>query len=317
MQRPDPTIGPTTATPVPEVQYEPVADLVRRRVVAVAASYAGALPVTSETAGSLLTTAAQQTGRWHRHGLALQLVIALPASEVADPQTAAMLCLTLEDAGLTPHDLVVEVAETGLVADPSALAAGMRQIAALGVDVCVRDFGTGDSSLVLLRRLPLAALKADAEIVARLSRDPDAGAVLASIARIAEAVGARCDAAGVETAAQHRAVLAMGCVRAQGSAIAPAAPAAGLPAAVDACERALAVSQLTGAAPRRRAQPERAVLVQMQQLHSTGASMSTIAAALNRGGGQHPDGIRWHPTSVARCLATAARAAASSASLAD
>ena len=292
--------GAADAAPL-GVLYTPIADLTARRVVAVAASAPGP-DVTTE---HLVTAAARQVARWSRHGLPLQLVVSLPAWHVAASGMAAGLRRLLEAAELPAQQLTVEVAEDGLVGNASAVAAGMRQLTAIGAEVSLNAFGSGDSSLVLLRRLPLSSLVVD---VGFLDQQGDhADAVLTSIIRVAGALDVRCEASGVDTDTQQAAVARTGCRRARGAAVAVPVMAADLPAALDDCEAALPHLPAPVAVAARRRQLDPAVAAQMQQMYDSGASLPTIAAALNRSCSPHPDGVRWHANAVARHLAAARR----------
>jgi hypothetical protein len=108
-------------------------------------------------------------------------------------------------------------------------------------------------------------------------------------------------AVGVEHLRQHLGLLAAGYDRAQGALYAGAVTASRLPAEVDLCEAGAAALV---AAPAAGPVAER-VLATMTRMRTAGASIQTIAAALNRMGSRHPSGRRWHGTSVGRELAAA------------
>jgi hypothetical protein len=121
---------------------------------------------------------------------------------------------------------------------------------------------------------------------------------------LARSVGAVCIAEGVETPEQRAALVGMGCHYAQGYLFGRPVPAEQLDQVLADCARVLRQPAL----PRRRDRgaggalvPE-AVVRRTMQLHAQGASLQTIAAALNREGFSNPDGRRWHSTSVAKVV---------------
>jgi EAL domain-containing protein (putative c-di-GMP-specific phosphodiesterase class I) len=89
-------------------------------------------------------------------------------------------------------------------------------LAEIGVALSLDDFGTGYSSLVRLKRLPVTEVKVDSSFVGRLLESPDDEVVVKSIVDLAAALGIRSVAEGVESAEVASALLAMGCVAAQG-----------------------------------------------------------------------------------------------------
>jgi predicted signal transduction protein with EAL and GGDEF domain len=132
------------------------------------------------------------------------------ASLVEDVATA------LEDSGLAPGRLCLELTESVLVRDVALAAQTFARLRALGVSIALDDFGTGYSSLAYLRRLPVDVIKIDRCFVAGLPHDPYDLAIVQAVATLARRVGIEVVAEGVETAAQADALLACGVERAQG-----------------------------------------------------------------------------------------------------
>ena len=122
----------------------------------------------------------------------------------------------LSVVGLEPRRLLVEVTESAVVEDAEAALQALNQLSALGVRIAIDDFGTGYSSLLYLKRYPIQALKVDRSFVSGMGISDDDDAIVASVISLARAVGAVCIAEGVETEAQHGALLALGCHYAQG-----------------------------------------------------------------------------------------------------
>lgn len=304
--------------------YQPIVDLSRREVVGVEALVRwhhpergvllpdAFLPLAEETGAIVplglwvLETACRQNARWAAQGLQLEIAVNLSMRQLSDAPLVAAVTRILDATGLDPSQLLLEITERSLTDDLRAGAA-LDQLAALGIRLGLDDFGTGTSSLLYLKRYPIAALKIDTTFIAGLGSNSDDEAIVASVASLAASLGSRCIAEGVETAEQHAHLLPLRC-QAQGRLFSPPVPAAELPAAVDRAEALLESAPPTTPYGRtRKAMPELPadLVEQMLRMHRDGASLQTIAAALNQTGGRQPKGIRWHASSVARHLSDA------------
>ncbi len=126
----------------------------------------------------------------------------------------------LAETGADPAALTLEITESVAMRDPSRVLEVLNALTALGVKLAIDDFGTGYSSLSYLQRFPLDALKIDKSFVDGLALGGAAGAQAAGLVRavvqMAAALGLQTVAEGVETAAQHEALRALGCDLAQG-----------------------------------------------------------------------------------------------------
>jgi EAL domain-containing protein (putative c-di-GMP-specific phosphodiesterase class I) len=147
----------------------------------------------------LLFVSVNVTARWFQHKSFLQQVAA-----------------ALDETGLKPECLEIEITESGLMDDPDATVDTLEFLKALGVRVAIDDFGTGYSSLSYLRRFPVQSLKIDRSLIAGLEREDDLFAVLQSIASLAHALGISVTAEGTETDGQVQMARDAGCDRAQG-----------------------------------------------------------------------------------------------------
>jgi EAL domain-containing protein (putative c-di-GMP-specific phosphodiesterase class I) len=121
--------------------------------------------------------------------------------------------------------LVLEVTEGSLFADSHRAASTLRQLDVLGVTLSLDDFGTGWSSLVQLRQLPVSEIKVDRSFVGRMVEDPRDHAIVCSVIDLARGLGMRVVAEGVEDDATWQRLSAMGCDRAQGWWLSRALPA--------------------------------------------------------------------------------------------
>jgi EAL domain-containing protein (putative c-di-GMP-specific phosphodiesterase class I) len=97
----------------------------------------------------------------------------------------------------------------------------LAALRALGVQLAVDDFGTGYSSLTFLTRVQVDEVKVDSSFVGAMGSSPAAAAIIRTAVDLGRQLGVRVVAEGVETAAQRRALRALGCAMAQGRHLVP------------------------------------------------------------------------------------------------
>lgn len=134
--------------------------------------------------------------------------------QVERTDLATVVAAALEESGLEPRLLELELTETGMMTSPEVSVAMVRSLRAMGVHVAIDDFGTGYSSLSLVRRLPVGTLKIDRSLVNGL--DAEDAAIVRTVATLGKTLGLRVTAEGVETAAQVDMLRALGCDYGQG-----------------------------------------------------------------------------------------------------
>jgi EAL domain-containing protein (putative c-di-GMP-specific phosphodiesterase class I) len=132
----------------------------------------------------------------------------------------------LDQLGVEPGLLEVELTESSLIADPDRTAGILERLNRTGVRVAIDDFGTGYSSLAVLRRLPVDAIKIDRSFILGMAASPEDAAIVESTVGLAESLGLDAIAEGVETAETLAALRRMGCAQAQGYFICRPQPAA-------------------------------------------------------------------------------------------
>jgi diguanylate cyclase (GGDEF)-like protein len=130
----------------------------------------------------------------------------------------------LQRTGLPPHALTVEVTESALMDDISAIRTAFDRLRSRGVKVAIDDFGTGYSSLARLQQLPVDVIKLDRAFVAGVDSRVEARNMAAAILQLSAAIGAEMIAEGVETEAEAATLLDLGYTAAQGYLFAAAMP---------------------------------------------------------------------------------------------
>ena len=128
---------------------------------------------------------------------------------------------TVVAAALARHDVAgqrmkLELTESALVDDPDGIARVMRELKELGTEIAMDDFGTGYSNLAYRQQLPIDLLKIDRSFVSGMLGDRDKIAIVKAVLSLAQALGMRTVAEGIETAEQAQMLAALGCDYGQG-----------------------------------------------------------------------------------------------------
>ena len=145
--------------------------------------------------------------------------------QLADPSFVDNVARTLHRYDLSGEQLCIEITESSAMEELEAAQTTLEQIAALGIDVMIDDFGTGHSSLARLGDLPIAGVKIDRRFTARLGTDESADSVLQAVTTLAHAHGLRVVAEGIENSRALAIAGEMGCEYAQGRHVSHPAPA--------------------------------------------------------------------------------------------
>ena len=159
--------------------------------------------------------------RWHDEGRPLPVAVNLSSLEFGAPDFVERVQAALAAAGLPGRLLELELTERMLMDDLPAVRRTLLRLKALGVGIAVDDFGTGYTSLRHLMELPIDRLKLDRSFVQGLPGDAGAAAIVRAVIQMAQGLGMRTLAEGVETAAQQDWLRAQGCDEMQGERAAP------------------------------------------------------------------------------------------------
>ena len=146
----------------------------------------------------------------------LTLSLNVTAKEFAHPGLINDIVQALEQTGLEPSSLQLEIVETVAMRDAEKPENVLRQAKSLGVRLSIDDFGTGYSSLSRLRHFPADTLKIDRIFISRMDIDADNRAVVRTIVALAHNLGLTVVAEGTETLEEVNELLAIDCEYAQG-----------------------------------------------------------------------------------------------------
>jgi diguanylate cyclase (GGDEF)-like protein len=165
----------------------------------------------------VLREACRQAAHWHadpRTGRPW-VSVNLSGLQLLDSRLDAEVAAALADSGLEPASLMLEITETVLVQDVAAAVDRLERLRALGVSIAIDDFGTGYSSLRYIRRFPADILKIAKPFVDGLHDETDA-ALVRTIVALADSLGLRTVAEGIEDHRQLGRLRELGCLLGQG-----------------------------------------------------------------------------------------------------
>jgi len=155
-----------------------------------------------------------QANRWGGPRGAVE--VNLSARQIDHPEIITTVERILEETGLAPANLTLEITESALMNDAASALRVLRALKDLGVMLAIDDFGTGYSSLSHLQRFPLDILKIDKSFVDELGAGRGGAEIVAAVVKLAHALDLQVIAEGVETERQLDALQHLGCDFAQG-----------------------------------------------------------------------------------------------------
>ncbi|HBO3970045.1 TPA: EAL domain-containing protein [Pseudomonas aeruginosa] len=217
------------------VHYQPVHDLASGRIVGVESLVRwqhperglvppGEFVPVAEECGLIaaldnwvLKRACRQMREWQQRGVELEFVAVNVSSRLFNRGgLEERIANALEESGLEPHYLELEVTESAVMEDFEQSLNLLCRLRILGVNLAIDDFGTGYSSLMRLKRLPVHKLKIDQGFVAGLPGAVDDAAIARAIVALAQSMGLRVVAEGIEHQDQALFLREHGCDFGQG-----------------------------------------------------------------------------------------------------
>ena len=161
--------------------------------------------------------ACRQAKAWHNHTDGLgRIGVNVSLRQFEEPGFVNMVSSVLDETGLQPQGLELEITERMLMRDEKGALKTLQQLDELGVWLAIDDFGTGYSSLSYLKRLPIHRLKIDKSFVSELPHNRDDEAICQAVIGLGQSMSLEVIAEGVETAEQGQALQRLGCQEAQG-----------------------------------------------------------------------------------------------------
>lgn len=174
----------------------------------------------------VMRNACSQAAEWASQGLSLPVAVNVSAMQFERSGFADTVMEILEQTGLPPELLEIELTESIAMRDPQRVIDQVQPLRDRGVKFAIDDFGTGHSSLSYLTRMPFDVFKIDQSFVRSMSQDPHSRAVVETILALAKALKLKTVAEGVETTEQLTALREEGATLAQGYLFSKPVPAA-------------------------------------------------------------------------------------------
>jgi diguanylate cyclase (GGDEF)-like protein len=236
------------------VHYQPLVDSAGRKVTGLEALVRWDHPERGSVPPSLFVPVAEETGLISALGdwvmgeackvaeawPNLTIAINLSPIQFCDEDFAERLTRIVRQAGVSPHQIELEVTE-GVVLDQNETVRGaLRRLRTEGFRIALDDFGTGYSSLSYLRDFEVDRIKIDKSFVQSLGLTLDAGAIVTAVVTLGHAMGLQVTAEGVETADQEHFLRTAGCNVLQGFLFSKAVPASELAGSLERHKRKLA-----------------------------------------------------------------------------
>jgi diguanylate cyclase (GGDEF)-like protein/PAS domain S-box-containing protein len=165
----------------------------------------------------VLHEACRQCVTWQKtFGEEIRIFVNVSAVQINRDDFVDTVNDALHSTGLAPRHLEIEVTETWIISDREAAAVRLQTLREIGIRISIDDFGTGQSSFGCLHTLPIDTLKIDRSFVSRLDGTAKQLSTVRAIITLAEQLGLRTVAEGVETEGQFKDLLDLGCSFLQG-----------------------------------------------------------------------------------------------------
>ena len=166
----------------------------------------------------VLEETCRQAHHWHAQAPQTPLVLSvnLSARQFQHPALVEDVARALQDSGVPPHLIQLEITESVVMEDAQTTIATLHRLKALGVELAIDDFGTGYSSLSYLKRFPVDTLKIDRSFVSGLRQDSDDASIIQAVVSLGHALRLGVVAEGVETAEEAVQLHDLGCELGQG-----------------------------------------------------------------------------------------------------
>jgi diguanylate cyclase (GGDEF)-like protein/PAS domain S-box-containing protein len=164
----------------------------------------------------VLSEACRQARTWQVDHPDIVVSVNLSGRQFQEPFLAQAVEQVLQETGLEPRCLQLEITETVLMKDAAMTEDTLRELKALGVHLAMDDFGTGYSSLSYLKHFPIDVLKIDRSFVKELGHSRQDSAMVRTVIQLAKALDLQVTGEGVETSEQAAQLRAMECERVQG-----------------------------------------------------------------------------------------------------
>ena len=221
-----------------QVNYQPVISLTTGKMVAVEALLrwlhperglimpADFIPMAEETGLVIsldewvLQESCEQAKKWQEiTGNELAVAVNISARHMQDPGLADLVRQVVQETGLAPNLLHLEITESAAMSDLSQTDKTLLELSEMGVQISIDDFSTQYSSLGYLKRFPVSSIKIDQSFMQDVTENPDDAAITTAIIAMGHILNLKVIAEGVKTTDQLEFLIALGCDEIQGHLI--------------------------------------------------------------------------------------------------
>ncbi|OMH30418.1 EAL domain-containing protein [Motiliproteus sp. MSK22-1] len=179
--------------------------------------YAERLGLISALGDWVLKEACQQAQRWLKDGLEFEHVaVNVSVQQFAEGDFVTRVCNILEASGLPAHYLELEITETFFMTEFVKARKSLESLSELGIKFSIDDFGTGFSSLLYLKQLPVGTIKLAQEFILDITQDSGSYQIVKAATQLGKSLGMDVIAEGIEDLEAQEMVLGLGCEWAQG-----------------------------------------------------------------------------------------------------
>jgi diguanylate cyclase (GGDEF)-like protein/PAS domain S-box-containing protein len=177
----------------------------------------------------VLRTACVQLRQWLDDGLDVHMAVNLSAHQIQQPRFINLVHDIIEETGIPADHLELEMTESAAMQNLEWTLSVLDQLRSLGARLAVDDFGTGQSSLVYLKRFPLSTVKMDREFLRDVRKNTNDAAILSAIIQLGHSLGLYVIAEGIETVEDLEMLESEGCDGMQGYLFSRPIPAQQVP----------------------------------------------------------------------------------------
>lgn len=174
------------------------------------------LGLIDEIGFQILRQSCKSAAAWMKADMDISVAVNVSPRQFDRPDFIDRVVEALRKSGLPPHLLQLEITETMAVSNPERVISVMEPLRAMGIKLAIDDFGTGHANLSMLTKLPFDIFKIDRQFVMHIEEDPQARAIVEMILVMAEKLGLRTVAEGIETEGQANFLRERNCTVGQG-----------------------------------------------------------------------------------------------------
>lgn len=165
----------------------------------------------------VIKEACAQLKNWKQQGLEyLTIAVNLSPRHFLHPNFPFFLQYCVEEAGIKPSSLVLEITENVALEDHSAVQKRIALLTEMGYSIAIDDFGTGYSAFIYLQHFPIQQIKIDRQFIMDIEHNPKSASIVRAIIRIGQELNLQTVAEGIETLSQWNMLKDIGCSHLQG-----------------------------------------------------------------------------------------------------